>query len=61
MSKLVAPHGSDRLQPLLLPEAERAAERQRAEALPRVPLSSREARPPLGSLALRPGDSLTIL
>ncbi len=42
MSKLVAPHGSDRVRPLLLPEAERAAARKHAEALPRVPLSSRE-------------------
>ena len=42
MSKLVAPHGSDRIRPLLLPEAERAAARKHAETLPRVPLSSRE-------------------
>ena len=42
MSKLVAPHGSDRVQPLLLPEAERAAARERAETLPKIPLSSRE-------------------
>jgi sulfate adenylyltransferase len=42
MSKLVAPHGSDRVRPLLLPEAERAEARKHAEALPRVPLSSRE-------------------
>ncbi len=42
MSKLVAPHGSDRVQPLLLPEAERAAARRRAETLPQIPLSSRE-------------------
>ena len=42
MSKLVAPHGSDRVQPLLLPEAERADARRRAETLPRIPLSSRE-------------------
>ncbi len=42
MSKLVAPHGSDRVQPLQLPEAERAAARARAETLPKVPLSSRE-------------------
>ncbi len=42
MSKLVAPHGSDRVQPLLLPEAERGAARRRAETLPKVPLSSRE-------------------
>ena len=42
MSTLVAPHGSDHLRPLLLPESERAEARERAEALPRVPLSSRE-------------------
>ncbi len=42
MSKLVPPHGSDRVQPLLLPEAERADARRRAETLPKIPLSSRE-------------------
>ena len=42
MSKLVAPHGSDRVQPLLLPEAERAEALTRAETLPKIPLSSRE-------------------
>ncbi len=42
MSKLVAPHGSDQIQPLLLPEAERAEARQRAATLPKIPLSSRE-------------------
>jgi sulfate adenylyltransferase len=42
MSKLVMPHGSDRVRPLLLPAAERAAARRHAETLPRVPLSSRE-------------------
>jgi sulfate adenylyltransferase len=42
MSKLVPPHGADTLKPLLLPEAERAAEAKRAEGLKQVPLSSRE-------------------
>ncbi|MEE9209899.1 MAG: hypothetical protein V3U23_05550, partial [Kiloniellales bacterium] len=42
MSKLVAPHGSDRVQPRLLPKAERADARRRAETLPKIPLSSRE-------------------
>ncbi len=42
MSKLVAPHGSDRVRPLLLPEAERAEARRRAASLPKIPLSSRE-------------------
>ena len=42
MSKLVPPHGSDSLKPLLLPETERAEEAQRASQLKRIPLSSRE-------------------
>ncbi len=42
MSKLVTPHGSDRVWPLLLPEAERAETRRHAETLPKIPLSSRE-------------------
>ncbi len=42
MSKLVTPHGSDRVRPLLLPEAERADARKHAETLPEIPLSSRE-------------------
>jgi len=42
MSNLVPPHGADALKPLLLPEAERAAEVARAEGLKKVPLSSRE-------------------
>jgi sulfate adenylyltransferase len=42
MSNLVPPHGADTLKPLLLPEAERAAEAKRAEGLQQVPLSSRE-------------------
>jgi sulfate adenylyltransferase len=42
MSNLVPPHGADSLQPLLVPEAERAAEANRAEGLKQIPLSSRE-------------------
>jgi sulfate adenylyltransferase len=42
MSKLVPPHGSDTLMPLLLPEAERAESRRRSQNLKRVPMSSRE-------------------
>ncbi len=42
MSKLVPPHGADSLKPLLLPEAERAEETDRAMRLKQVPLSSRE-------------------
>jgi sulfate adenylyltransferase len=42
MSKLVPPHGADILKPLLLPEAGRAAEAERAAQLKQVPLSSRE-------------------
>ena len=42
MSKLVPPHGSDALMPLLLPEAERAEEVKRAKTLKSVPMSSRE-------------------
>jgi sulfate adenylyltransferase len=42
MSKLVTPHGSDHLRPLLLPEAERAEACRRAASLPKIPLSSRE-------------------
>ncbi len=41
MPKLVPPHGSDSLKPLLLPEMERAEERKRAETLRKVPLDSR--------------------
>ena len=41
MSKLVPPHGSPSVKPLLLPETERAAERRQAEKLRRVPLDSR--------------------
>ena len=42
MSKLVRPHGGDALNPLLLPEAERADARKRAATLKSVPLSTRE-------------------
>jgi sulfate adenylyltransferase len=42
MSKLVPPHGSDGLIPLLLPEAERAETLRRAERLTRLPMTSRE-------------------
>lgn len=42
MSRLVRPHGSDVLKPLLLEGAALAAERRRAESLPKVHISSRE-------------------
>jgi sulfate adenylyltransferase len=42
MSKLVPPHGSDALMPLLVPEAERAETLKRAKGLKQVPMSSRE-------------------
>lgn len=42
MSKLVPPHGSSALMPLLLPEVERAESLRRAQRLKRVPMSSRE-------------------
>jgi sulfate adenylyltransferase len=42
MSKLVPPHGSDTLMPLLVPEAERAEHLKRAETLRKVPMTSRE-------------------
>ena len=41
MSKLVAPHGSASVKPLLLPEDERGEVRKRAANLKRVPLDSR--------------------
>ncbi len=41
MSKLVAPHGSASVKPLLLPENERGEVRKRAANLKRVPLDSR--------------------
>jgi len=43
MAKLVPPHGSDKLMPLLLPEAERGAELERAKTLPQVKMTTREA------------------
>ena len=41
MSKLVPPHGSQSVRPLLLPETERAAERRRVEKLRKIPLDLR--------------------
>ncbi len=43
MSKLVKPHGSDNLKPLLLEGDALAAEKARAEGLPKINVSSREA------------------
>jgi sulfate adenylyltransferase len=42
MSKLVKPHGSNSLKPLLLDGAARKTELERAKALPKIKLSSRE-------------------
>jgi sulfate adenylyltransferase len=42
MSMLVPPHGGGELKPLLVPEAERAAELERAAKLKKVPMTSRE-------------------
>src|SRR3954464_13627368 len=42
MSKLVPPHGSEVLMPLLLPEAERAEGLKRAKTLKAVPMTIRE-------------------
>ena len=42
MAKLVPPHGSSSLQPLLLEPAARKEELQRAEKLKKVPMTSRE-------------------
>jgi len=42
MSKLVNPHGSDTLKPLLLEGAALKAEQDRAKSLPKVKMSSRE-------------------
>jgi sulfate adenylyltransferase len=42
MSKLVPPHGSDTLMPLLLPEAERDQSLERIKTLRRVPMAGRE-------------------
>ena len=41
MAQLVPPHGSGTVQPLLLPETERAEEGKRAEQLRKIPLDSR--------------------
>jgi len=41
MPQLVPPHNSEQLKPLLLPETERAAERERARKLTNIPLDSR--------------------
>jgi sulfate adenylyltransferase len=41
MPRLVPPHGSESLKPLLLPETEGAQERRRAEKLRKLPLDSR--------------------
>ncbi|NKB54552.1 MAG: sulfate adenylyltransferase [Rhizobiaceae bacterium] len=43
MSKLVPPHGSDSVQPLLVPEADRAQLIEHAKSLPQLPLTTREA------------------
>jgi sulfate adenylyltransferase len=43
MPKLVPPHGSESVKPLLLPETERAAEYERAKNLRKIPLDSRAA------------------
>lgn len=43
MSQLVNPHGDDGLKPLLLKGAERDAELERAQGLPKITVSSREA------------------
>lgn len=42
MSQLVNPHGGGALNPLLAPEAERAAGLERAKTLKQIPISSRE-------------------
>jgi sulfate adenylyltransferase len=41
MAQLIAPHGSEEVLPLLLPESERGEEQKRAEKLRKVPLDSR--------------------
>jgi sulfate adenylyltransferase len=43
MSRLVKPHGAEQLKPLLVEGEALGAERQRAQSLPKVPISSREA------------------
>jgi len=42
MSKLVSPHGSDAVQALLVPEADRAALLEQAKSLPQISMTSRE-------------------
>jgi sulfate adenylyltransferase len=42
MGPLVSPHGSAELKPLMLEGSELARERERAQTLPRLPVSSRE-------------------
>ncbi len=42
MSKLVPPHGSDTLKPLMVPEVERNEEIKRAESLKQIRMTSRE-------------------
>ena len=42
MSSLIAPHGSDTLRPLLVPEEERGEALKRARTLRKLPLSTRE-------------------
>ena len=42
MSKLVPPHGSGSLRPLLAPASERAGEIERAKSLKKIPLTRRE-------------------
>ena len=42
MSKLVPPHGSPELRPLLLPTKEAQAELEKAKHLHKVPMTSRE-------------------
>lgn len=41
MSKLVPPHHSEQVKPLLLPQRERAEEKERAASLKKIPLDSR--------------------
>ena len=42
MAKLVSPHGSEKVQPLMVPEGERAQLLEHAKSLPQVPMTSRE-------------------
>jgi len=42
MTNLVPPHGAETLKPLLAADRDRAAQIERAEALPKIPLTSRE-------------------